>query len=203
MILRFYLRNRKLSLLNLRCSFTITSKLSSSSNQNQIVYQGLLAKKIKVIKWFSLSTSAISLMAQPIIYLKAQELGSSLFAAGFMSMLSLIVFPTPLLLNLVTKRYVNQLDYDPEHKLYTAHTLNILNRPVKTIFKPSDLEVLTPSKIFANVLVNKGVELFLELKDINNAEALENLLPKDMQDEAKFESFEQNEFNNNNHFNKR
>lgn len=141
-------------------------------------------------------------MAQPIIYIKAQELGSSLFAAGFISMLGLIVFPTPLLLNLVTKRYVYQLDYDPERKSYTAHTLNLLNRPVKTIFNPGDLEVLTTSKIFSNVLVNKHVELYLELKDINHAEALENLLPKDMQDEAKFQSLEQSEFNNN-HFNKR
>lgn len=150
--------------------------ISKSFNRGLVVYQGPLVNRIKSLKYLSLSTSLVSLVAQPVIILRANEVGSSLFAAGIASTLGTVVFLTPFLINLVTKRYVYQVEFDTDSQQFTAYTLNILNRPVKHLFKAGDMKMLPVDKIFANVCICGDKPLFIDLKQVTDYHALELML---------------------------
>lgn len=170
----------KLQFSTIKSQFlVIKSTFSSSSNQSLIVYKGPLIGKIKALKYLSLTTSMISLAAQPIIILKANEIGSGVFAAVFASSLGAIVFLTPFLINLVTKRYVYQVDFEADSKRFTAYTLNILNRPVRHIFGPGDVRLLKEDKMFANATINQDKAFFIDFKKVTDYDALHLMLMLD------------------------
>lgn len=101
------------------------------------VYQGSLARQIKSVKVFSLSTSIAGLVAQPILIDQATKMGGGtgiiIAVCGFVGFFT---FVTPLLLHFVTKKYVTELHYNPTNNEYIATiiTFFLTKKQVDTTF---------------------------------------------------------------------
>lgn len=103
---------------------------TEQNNQNERktnlikIYQGSLAKQIKTVKIFSLSTSIAGIAAQPILVDQATKMGGGtgviIAVCGFVGFFTFI---TPLLLHLVTKKYVTEIHFNPEKNEYLATTI--------------------------------------------------------------------------------
>ena len=90
------------------------------------IYDGGLATKIRFVKMFSLFTSASSLSCQPYIINRALEAeNSAVTVAGIIVTFGFFAFVTPLMLHVITKRYVVHVDYDHEKDTYIATTYSI------------------------------------------------------------------------------
>lgn len=88
------------------------------------IYYGTLTRQVRALKLFSLLTSTGGLMAQPFLYSKAVESGNTgavfgIFAFGFLAI------TTPLLIHLITKKYVTHLYYNAKEDKYIANTYNL------------------------------------------------------------------------------
>lgn len=99
-------------------------KLKEPDNKLERIYSGPLTPQIKSVKIFSLSSSMAGLIAQPIIIREATTIGSTSLLVALCSVVGFFTFVTPLLLHLVTKKYVTEIHYDPETSTYKATTIN-------------------------------------------------------------------------------
>lgn len=89
------------------------------------IYYGSLTKRIRSLKLFSLFTSAGGLLFQPFIYMKAVESGNTEVVIGIFAIVSFFAVSTPILLNMVTKKYVTHMYYDISEDKYIANTYNL------------------------------------------------------------------------------
>lgn len=104
-----------------------TATLNSDEQGRVIVYNGPLKGQIRALKFFSLSTSVMGLIAQPIIY---QYTANSSVAASIalFGLVGFYTFVTPMLIHTLAKKYVIQLLYSPTSDKYTAVTFNFVCR---------------------------------------------------------------------------
>lgn len=103
----------------------------NEDNKLERIYYGPLTPQIKAVKIFSLSSSAAGLLAQPIILKEASSIGSTSLLIAICSVVGFFTFVTPLLLHIITKKYVTEVYYDPDTMNYTAITLNFFLVPKK------------------------------------------------------------------------
>lgn len=89
-----------------------------------LVYYGPLTPQIKAVKVFSLTSSIAGLLAQPIMIKEAASIGSTSLIVAICSVVGFFTFVTPVLLHLVTKKYVTQIAYDSATSTYKATTIN-------------------------------------------------------------------------------
>ncbi|KAG0726794.1 Transmembrane protein 70, mitochondrial [Chionoecetes opilio] len=95
------------------------------------IYHGILSTQIKMVKFFSLSTSMLGLSVQPILFTKVLGTNAGiLVAAG--SFFGVLHFVTPLLIHWITKKYVTSLEYAPRQRSVLSHN---------TLFLPQGEEV--------------------------------------------------------------
>lgn len=90
-----------------------------------VVYNGKLERDIIRVKLFSLTTSVMGLVFQPILYNQASSLPvliATCSVAGFFT------FVTPVLLHQLAKRYVNRITYNKDKDNYIAHTTTFFFR---------------------------------------------------------------------------
>ncbi|XP_029175110.1 transmembrane protein 70 homolog, mitochondrial [Nylanderia fulva] len=124
------------------------------------IYHGTLTRQVRALKLFSLLTSTGGLLAQPFLYLKAVESGNTgvvlgMFAFGFLAV------TTPLLIHLITKKYVTHLYYNAKEDKYIANTYNLFVQIKELTFTPDDVVVPDITGMFTNCVI-KGTPLFLE-----------------------------------------
>lgn len=97
---------------------------------------GTLAPNIRSVKVFSLTTSVVGVMAQPVLYEQAAKLGSSVpltvVVCGFVGFFT---FVTPFLIHVVTKKYVTELHFDPLTQEYIATTISFFLTKKQLRFK--------------------------------------------------------------------
>lgn len=138
-------------------------------NQKTFVL-GTLTPNIKSVKVFSLSTSVMGLVAQPVLIAQAAKLGSSApVTFAVCSFVGFFTFVTPFLLHVVTKRYVTELHYDPVTKEYIATIISFFLIKQEVTFKVEDVHVPEIPGMFTSFLVTpkgskKPVALFVEPK---------------------------------------
>lgn len=89
------------------------------------IYYGTLTGQIKALKMFSLLTSAGGLLAQPFLYSKAIESGNTGAVLGIFAFIGFLTVTTPLLIHIITKKYVTHLYYDAKEDKYIANTYNL------------------------------------------------------------------------------
>lgn len=94
------------------------------------IYYGPLTPQIRAVKIFSVSSSAAGLAAQPIIIREASSIGSTSLIVALCSVVGFFTFVTPILLHIITKKYVTEMHYNPETETYRATTLNFFIAPV-------------------------------------------------------------------------
>lgn len=164
-----------------RCSSTPSSSDSSSTNNSNnsctssaiptntdtnelapIVYEGQLTDRIMVTRLFSLFSSGILLIAQPVVWARASELNSVFLQAVIGGVLSFFFLGTPLLLHAFSKKYVTTLTLDPTTKTFEAETISFFLRKKKLVFKQSDIEIPVTPLPFSTLLV-KGKPLFIDI----------------------------------------
>lgn len=131
-----------------------------SKRNNNVIYTGTLARHVRIVKVFSLSTSVIGISLQPFIYQKLSALPVVLAVAvgGFASF---FIYLTPVLLHLVSKRYVTEMTLDPVSKEYTATTYTFFLRKKIHRFTVDDVTVPNVSGLFTSLRVH-GVPLFID-----------------------------------------
>ena len=99
-------------------------KLKDDNKKLENIYYGPLTPQIKSVKVFSLSSSAAGLLAQPIIIREAATIGSTSLIVALCSVVGFFTFVTPVLLHIISKKYVTEIHYDPASSTYTATTIN-------------------------------------------------------------------------------
>lgn len=113
------------SIAPFRC---LCSKVSDTASDGHgfKVYNGILTPQIRMVKVFSLATSLGGIVAQPILLEQASKIGGTPMIVAICGFAGFFTFVTPLLLHLITKRYVTELHYDDAKKEYTASTITFL-----------------------------------------------------------------------------
>ncbi|XP_045110610.1 transmembrane protein 70 homolog, mitochondrial-like isoform X2 [Portunus trituberculatus] len=124
------------------------------------IYNGILSTQIKMVKFFSLSTSVLGLSVQPILFQKllGNDAGVLVAVASFVSFFT---FVTPLLIHWIAKKYVTCLEYDPEKDVYSATTLSFFLLEKKVKFTVDDVKVPEVPGMFTTFLV-KNRPLFVD-----------------------------------------
>lgn len=107
----------------------------SKSKDDVLIYEGPLVSKIRLAKLFSLSSSMIGLALQPMLYQKTVEAGTGLAVTiGGAVFLGFFTFVTPVLLHLISRKYVTHLLYNSYTEEFTAFTYNIFLFPVEVSY---------------------------------------------------------------------
>lgn len=131
------------------------------SRKGDLVYVGTLARMVRFIKFFSLSTSAVGISLQPFIYDQVSNLHWALATmvggvAGF------FIFVTPVLLHFVTKRYVTMMYLKRDSGVFTATTYSLLLREKEHSFTADDVKIPTVPGLFTSARVKDNVPLFID-----------------------------------------
>lgn len=125
-----------------------------------VIYVGTLARYVRIVKVFSLSTSVAGICLQPFIYQKLSALPVILAVAvgGFASF---FIYLTPVLLHLISKRYVTEMTLDPVSGDYTATTYTFFLRKKIHRFTADNVTVPNVPRLFTSIRVH-GVPLFID-----------------------------------------
>ncbi|XP_037293737.1 transmembrane protein 70 homolog, mitochondrial [Manduca sexta] len=107
------------------------------------------------------------LMAQPIIIREAANIGSTSILIALCSVVGFFTFITPILLHLVTKKYVTEIQYDPTTSTYRATTINFFLAKKLHEFQAKDVHVPDVPGMFTTMHA-KGVPLFIEARHFND-----------------------------------
>jgi len=77
-------------------------------------------------------TSGVGLCIQPMVIQKAAEVGSSLAATiGVCTIAGFFTFITPVLIHLVTRKYVTSIEYNEKKDEYSATLISFFLKPKK------------------------------------------------------------------------
>lgn len=79
---------------------------------------------MKAVKVFSITTSLTGMAAQPIIMEQGSKLGGAPMMYFMCGVVGFFTFVTPVLLHVITKKYVSEIHYDPKSEEYTATTIS-------------------------------------------------------------------------------
>ncbi|XP_039446791.1 transmembrane protein 70 homolog, mitochondrial [Culex pipiens pallens] len=148
---------------SLQTALRCLSSQSPASDSDFKVYYGILSPQIRAVKVFSLATSIGGVIAQPILLEQASKIGGTPMIVAICGIAGFFTFVTPLLLHLITKRYVTELYYDVTTKEYTASTITFFLMKQQTKFKLEDVVVPEIPGMFTTFMVGKK-SLFVDPK---------------------------------------
>lgn len=100
------------------------STVDENDNEGVSIYEGKITKQIVRVKMFSITTSAMGLLAQPIIWTRAVEASGAGLGTILCSIVGIFTFVTPVLLHFVTKKYVIDIRYNEQRDEYTCATVS-------------------------------------------------------------------------------
>lgn len=109
------------------CSSSQTKKflnLKESDESGISIYEGKYSRNIVRVKLFSLGTSVMGLISQPVLWQHGQVVGGTGLGILLCSMVGIFTFVTPFLLHFVTKKYVVDIKYNKETDEYTCITIS-------------------------------------------------------------------------------
>ena len=157
---------------------TMTSSLPQNHpEKGELVYTGTLSTMVRAVKGFSITSSLVVLACQPFMYdqLANLPLGLKILMGG---MFSSFIFLTPLLLHMITKRYVTSIYFNAKTKLFTASTITFLLRNHELQFTADDVELPQALGLFTAIIA-KGNPLFVDEKFFNSKEIYIHLMGYD------------------------
>ena len=120
--------------------------------KGHLVYVGNMARLVKAIKMFSLSTSLVSIGSIPLIRSAIEE---SITKAGVMGGISTIIFLTPLLLHFVTRKYVTDVYFNADTEVFTLATKTLFLCRKEVEFYSTDVEIPFVGGLVVNHIVKK------------------------------------------------
>ncbi|XP_046738012.1 transmembrane protein 70 homolog, mitochondrial isoform X1 [Diprion similis] len=161
-----FVENKKfLPSLQQSCRFTSDSNAFDNKqiSETEKIYQGSMTKQVRTIKVFTLITSITGIISQPMLYAKFEEIGLSPAMVGFGAFYGFFTLISPLLIHLVTKRYVTQIEYNSKEDYYTAYTYTFFVQRKKIQFTPDDVQVPDIPRMLTTFVV-KNNSLFVDPK---------------------------------------
>ncbi|CAG9840303.1 unnamed protein product [Diabrotica balteata] len=150
-----------------RSIFSLCNKLdirlysTENKSESREIYYGSLTPQIKAVKIFSLSSSVVGVIAQPFLYNEIAATGNVPVIIAAYTAIGFFTVVTPILLHLITKKYVTHLYYKPNTKSYVANNVNFFCLTKKTEFTPEDVVVPDVPGMFTTFEV-KGKALFVD-----------------------------------------
>lgn len=141
------------------------------------IYHGILSTQIKMVKFFSLSTSILGLSVQPILFQKLLGTDAGILVA-VASFVGFFTFVTPLLIHWISKKYVTCLEYDLDKDVYSATTLSFFLMEKKIKFTVNDVKVPEVPGMFTTFLV-KNRPLFVDPRMFKEVEHYGRLMGYD------------------------
>ncbi|XP_050435618.1 transmembrane protein 70 homolog, mitochondrial [Adelges cooleyi] len=135
---------------------------TASNGQWEQIYSGMLESRIRQLKVVSFMTSGAGLFIQPLLLQKAAELNTSLAATiGVCTIAGFFTFVTPMLIHLVTRKYVTRMDYDKTNDQYLATTISFFLQPKKILFKTHEVRLPMSQKLTVT-FYTKNTPLFVD-----------------------------------------
>ncbi|XP_076181529.1 transmembrane protein 70 homolog, mitochondrial isoform X2 [Ptiloglossa arizonensis] len=139
----------------------------SEKSEKILIYTGTLSNKIRNIKIFSYLTSFGSLLLQPLFYMKAIEDDNMIVFMGTFGIIGMFAIFTPLLIYIITKKYVTDLYYYPKEDSYLAKRYSMFLTKNEIKFTTNDVHVPDISGMFYSCNV-KGIPLFFNESDFKD-----------------------------------
>ncbi|XP_011500097.1 PREDICTED: transmembrane protein 70 homolog, mitochondrial [Ceratosolen solmsi marchali] len=132
------------------------------SDERQTIYKATLAQHIRNIKCLSLFTSLLGIVSQPFIYVKVLS-GTTApsVSLSICGILCIFTFGSPILLHLITKTYIVNIDYIPKNDKYIATVYNFFAMKRKIEFTPADITIPTVLGIFTTCAI-KQANVFID-----------------------------------------
>ncbi|XP_023014018.2 transmembrane protein 70 homolog, mitochondrial [Leptinotarsa decemlineata] len=149
------------SLITISRKYDIRHKSSKPQRTIKEVYHGVLTPQIKAVKIFSLSSSIVGVIAQPFLYKEIFATSNVPIILAAYSFIGFFTVVTPILLHLITKKYIIQLNYNKETNTYIAKTVNFFCIPKETEFTPEDVKVPDVPGMFTTFSA-KGKSFFVD-----------------------------------------
>lgn len=150
------------------------SNASSTGNIGSLVYEGRVKKMFKRLKILSLSTSAFGLLLQPYLWYSLQDV-SLIATVPLFAAVNAFVFTNPFLIHFLSKRYVNELYYNPKSKEFTAKTLSFFARAQSFTYTAKDVVVPDLPGMFS-MFTAKGRPLFVDERDFTSIEVYKHMM---------------------------
>lgn len=137
------------------------------AKKGSLVYAGSIGKSIKYLKLFSLTTSILASCTSPIIFAAARD--ESHMKAIVLASISGAFFCSPLWIHFVTKKYVSDIYFNENTKVFTLTTRNIIARKKELKFIATDVEIPFVGGLFVTHQI-KGKPFFLEKDNFRSKE---------------------------------
>ncbi|XP_050517734.1 transmembrane protein 70 homolog, mitochondrial [Diabrotica virgifera virgifera] len=150
-----------------RSTFSLYNKLdirlysTENKSESKEIYYGSLTPQIKAVKIFSLSSSVVGIIAQPFLYNEIASTGNVPVIVAAYTAIGFFTVVTPILLHLITKKYVTHLYYKPSTNSYIANNVNFFCLTKETEFTPEDVVVSEVPGMFTTFEA-KGKALFVD-----------------------------------------
>ncbi|XP_077293780.1 transmembrane protein 70 homolog, mitochondrial [Arctopsyche grandis] len=160
---------RTLPSLNILLKSKYSTGQNDSPTQSEIIYNGALSKQIRAVKIFSLSSSIIGVIGQPVIYSKSLEIGGTPVMVAICGVVGFFTFVTPFLLHLITKKYVIYMSYNKDSNIYTATLVNFFLIRKKVNFTSTDVIVPDVPGLFTTFLAHK-IPMFVDPNGFKNTD---------------------------------
>ena len=138
-----------------------------------LVYSGKMSSYVKGLKTLSLSTSLLALLAQPMVLSAAKD--DMLFKAGLIGSFSVVLFSTPVLVHFVTKKYVTDIYFNEDNKMFTLAYKSFFLRRKELQYKAGDVEIPFAPRMFVTHII-KGKSFFIELDEFRGKEIYKHMV---------------------------
>jgi len=125
-----------------------------------LVYSGNMDQQVYMVKHFSLVTSVIILLAQPMVWYRMHDLTSPILKSAIGGGMAFFFMATPILIHSFTKKYVLRLTLHDETKEFEATTYSLFLIKKSLKFKQEDI-VIPPTPLPFTTIYAKGVPLLL------------------------------------------
>lgn len=145
--------------------------------KGELVYIGPLARLVKGVKMFSISTSVIGLGLQPYLLMHAGD-HNVVATVAVGSVVGFFIFLTPLMIHWITKKYVTDMYFDKKSDQFTAATISFFLRRKELAFKSTEVIVPEVPGMFT-FLIAKGKPLFMDPQMFLSREAYIRLMGYD------------------------
>lgn len=138
-----------------------------------LVYTGRMAQYVKAVKTLSLSTSMLALLAQPAVIAAAKD--DLMFKAGLMGSISAVIVSTPALVHFVTKKYVTDVYFNEDTKVFTLAHRSFFLRRKELQYTAGDVVLPFAPRMFVSHIV-KGRGFFIELEAFRDTEIYKHMV---------------------------
>lgn len=173
-----------------KCVFREASSFTPHTERpelGQVVYNGLISRLLRNVKFFSITTSGLTVILQPIMISNVLSVSATtLQYVAYFSFVAIFVFITPLMIHLVGRKYVTKLYFNDQTKQFCAVTYNILGLKRELSFTAEDVDVPDIPGLFTSVIV-KRKPLFMDSRLFTDTEAYAHLMGYDKPIDLRFD----------------